>query len=143
MPYSTQPDILEAIDEETLIQLTDDAGAGAVDASVVERMISDADSEIDAYCGRRYTVPFVTAPGIIRKLSVDIAIYHLYGRRAAGDVPEARKARYSNAVRLLEHISKGVVSLGGEDPSGSPAAVERPSVASGDRVFSRDNLAGF
>lgn len=143
MSYCTQADILEALDQETLIQLTDDADAGSVDESVVERAVSDADSEIDAYCGRRYSVPFATVPAIIRKLSVDIAIYHLYGRRAAGDIPEARKARYTNAVRLLEHISKGIVTLGGDDPAGNPPATDRAGVRANDRTFSRETMKGF
>ena len=143
MPYCTQSDILEQLDSEILVQLTDDAGTGSADASVVERAIADADSEIDAYCGRRYTVPFAAVPGIIRKLSVDIAIYHLYGRRTAGDVPDGRKGRYANAVRLLEHISKGLVTLGGQDPEGNPPSTEKPTLSADERLYGRSKMKGY
>ena len=143
MPYCTQDDILEQLDSEILVQLTDDAGTGSADASVVERAIADADSEIDAYCGRRYTVPFAAVPGIIRKLSVDIAIYHLYGRRTAGDVPDGRKGRYGNAVRLLEHISKGLVTLGGQDPEGNPPSTEKPTLSADERLYGRSKMKGY
>ena len=143
MPYCTQDDILEQLDSEILVQLTDDAGTGSADASVVERAIADADSEIDAYCGRRYTVPFAAVPGIIRKLSVDIAIYHLYGRRTAGDVPDGRKGRYANAVRLLEHISKGLVTLGGQDPEGNPPSTEKPTLSADERLYGRSKMKGY
>ena len=75
MPYATQADILDQLDEDILIQLTDDADTGDVVDDVVTRAIADADAEIDGYCGKRYSVPFDTVPPIIRKFAVDIAIY--------------------------------------------------------------------
>jgi phage gp36-like protein len=116
MPYCTQSDILEQLPEEELIAVTDDNGLGEVDASAVARAIADGDAEIDTYCGGRYTVPFTTVPAIIRKLSVDLAIYHLYGRRK-GTLPEERKGRYESAVRLLRDIAKDLVTLGVSDPA--------------------------
>jgi len=83
MAYSTQADILEQLSEAHLIQLTDDAGAGTVDADVVSRAIADADAEIDSYCATKYDTPFTTVPAVIRKLSVDMAIYNVYARRMA------------------------------------------------------------
>ena len=75
MAYCVQSDLTEAIHEDVLVDLTDDDNLGVVDASRVERAIADADAEINAYCGVRYSVPFDTTPALIRKLSVDIALY--------------------------------------------------------------------
>lgn len=143
MAYCTQDDILDQIDEDNLIQLTDDADAGAVDADMVTRAIADADEEIDSYCGARYSVPFTTVPGIVRKLSVDIAIYNLYARRRGA--PDDRKERYNNAVRMLRDISKKVISLGADDPDGSPPDTDRPQMSSSNppRLFSRDTMKGW
>ena len=105
MAYSTQADLLNQIPEEYLIEVTDDAETGAVVAAVVTRAIEDADDEIDLYCRKYYTVPFTTVAAIIRKFSVDIAIYNLYSRRRS--VPEDRVTRYADAITKLEKIAAG------------------------------------
>lgn len=115
MAYSTLDDLKEALDETTLIQLTDDAGAASVDTSVTTRAIADADEEIDGYIGTRVALPLATVPGIIRKLSVDIALYNLFSRRH-DSIPEIRKERYDNAVKFLTQVANGKISLGLNDP---------------------------
>jgi len=141
--YSAQTDILEQLDEDILIQLTDDVDAGVVDDDAVTRAIADADSEIDSYCGAHYEVPFSDVPAMVRKLSVDISIYNLYARRKGA--PEDRKQRYDSAIRFLRDISTGKASLGStapDDSDGGPEATTKKS----DRKFSlgrdSDNSSG-
>ena len=141
MAYSEKADILEQMDEDILIQLTDDVDAGIVNDDAVTRAIADADSEIDSYCGVRYSVPFSTVPDRVRKLSVDIAIYNLYARRKGA--PEDRKTRYENAIRFLKDIAKGLATLGQDDPDGSPAESNKPDIDQSDRIFTRDKMKGF
>ena len=62
MSYCTLANILARIDEATLITLTDEAGAGEVDAAKVSAAIADADATIDAYCQGRYTIPLSHVP---------------------------------------------------------------------------------
>lgn len=141
MPYCTQSDIEEQIPQAELINLTDDAGSGGVDASAVARAIADADAEIDAYCGARYTVPFSPAPVMIRKLSVDLAIYHLFSRRAL-KVSEDRKARYDNAIRFLRDVSLGRISLGADAPAETDTS-DSVNMDTSVRVFTRDKMRGY
>ena len=141
MAYSTQADILEQMDSDILVQLTDDADAGAVDADAVTRAIADADAEINGYCGARYATPFVTVPAIIRKVSVDLAIYNLYARRTS--VPEDRQKRYTDAIRFLKDVAKGIATLGANDPDGSPAEANTLDIDQSPRLFTRDTLQGF
>jgi len=138
MSYSVQDDILEQISEAELIDLTDDEGAGSVDTSAVARAIADADAEIDGYCATRYTVPFLPVPVMIRKLSVDIAIYNLYSRRGKGMgdiVPEDREKRYNNAIRFLRDVSKGLISLGADAPAQDSGGGPEATTDKSDRVF--------
>jgi phage gp36-like protein len=135
MAYATQSDLTEQIAESELIELTDDAGAGVVDASVVARAIADADAEIDAYCGR-YTLPFSPVPVMIRKVSVDLAIYNLFSRRLLLKVDDPRQKRYDNAIRFLRDVSKGAISLGSDEPAESVDEKPQASRAVSDRVFS-------
>lgn len=140
MAYSTQSDILDQIDERELIQVTDPEGE-AVNDDIVTRAIEDADATISAYCQGRYTVPLDPVPGKIRQVSVDIAIYNLYSRR--GDTaPEIRQERHKEAIRFLEKVSEGKITLGASTP---PATNTRDTVdiVSNDRIFDRGKMTGF
>ena len=141
MAYSLQADLLGQISENKLIQLTDDDDAGSIDADVITRAIADSDVEIDGYCGTRYTVPFTTVPAIIRKVSVDIAIYNLYARRKGA--PDDRQKRYDNAIKFLTNVSKALISLGADDPDSTPAETHKPEISQSDRIFTRDKMNGF
>ena len=133
MPYSTLADIIDRIDEEILIQLTDDEGIGQVNEDKVATAIAEADGEIDSYLSRRYTLPLSSVPTVIKKLSVDIAIWNLYTRR--DKVEEARKSRYDAAVKLLTYISDGKATLGVDpEPSGGEQQIKAGREAS-DRIF--------
>jgi phage gp36-like protein len=141
MAYSTQADCLDQISETELVQLTDDAGLGVIDADVVTRAIADADEEIDGYLGSRMEVPLSPVPGIIRKCSVDIAIYNLYARRQ-DTAPEIRKDRYKNAVGFLAKVAEGKISLGASDPAGIPAE-NAVAYTAADAVMTADKLDRF
>src|SRR3972149_3555640 len=130
-PYSTQADLEKLISPSTLMQLADDNKDGVADAAVISEAIEAADDQIDAYCGARYQVPFATVPGVVNKMSVDLALYHLYTRRASDTVPEVRQTRYDAAVKFLEQVAKGAVSLGVQPaPAGDAAGRgEKPTSA--------------
>ncbi|MBW2559968.1 MAG: DUF1320 domain-containing protein [Deltaproteobacteria bacterium] len=141
MSYCDIDDLKEQIPEDELIGLSDDSGAGIVDVSVTARAISDADAVIDAYCQDRYTVPLGPVPAMIRRISVDIAIYNFYSRR--GDAaPEIRKDRHKEAIRFLEKVSAGKIRLG----AATPAQVNTSGgvdIDSNGRIFSRSKMSGF
>ncbi|MBE7415084.1 MAG: DUF1320 domain-containing protein [Deltaproteobacteria bacterium] len=137
--YCTLDDIKKLLPEESLIQLTDDEGQGTVDQGRVDEAIAQADAEIDSYCAVKYRVPFDPVPDLVKKCSVDLAIYNLYSRRVE-EIPQTRTDRYRNAIRQLEGISKGTVSLG-VDPAPSAASHgERPDISGPARIFSRTRM---
>ena len=141
MAYCTQDDILQQLDENVLVQLTDDQGLGSVNSAVVTRAIMDADAAIDAYCQGHYNVPLDPVPEMIRKLSVDISIYNLYSRRA-DSVPENRLERYKNAIRFLEKVAAGQITLGASTPAPESTG-NSVDIDQNDRIFTRDKLGGF
>lgn len=141
MSYSAQTDILNQLDEETLIQLTDDPGYGEVDDDVVDRAIADADATIDSYCQGRYVLPLSPVPAKVRMVSVDIAIYNLYSRR--GDTaPDVRKDRHKEAIRWLEKVAEGKVELGADTPASDNTA-HSVDIENEDREFTRTKMSGF
>lgn len=144
MAYCTVDDLKAAVPENVLVQLTDDEDTEEMGDSAVASAIAAADAEIDSYCGARYAVPFTTVPAVIKTCSVDMAIYHLYSRTQE-TMPETRAARYKNAVRLLDAIAKGTVSLGTAatpTPSTDASSAECTKT-SDDRIFTRTKLRGF
>jgi phage gp36-like protein len=143
MAYSTVDDLVDQIEEQWLIQLTDDEGLGQINTTRAEKAIADADEEINGYIGSRHAVPLSPVPGIVRKCSVDIAIYNLYGRKDS--VPEARKDRHKNAVHFLEQVALGKISLGAHDPEGNPPASDAPqlSIDNPERIFTRSSMRGY
>ena len=135
--------IRNQLEEARLIQLTDDEGTGAVVTARVNQAISDADEEINGYLGARMSVPVFPVPESLRRLSVDLAVYNLYSRREK--VPDNRMERYRAAVRFLEQVALGKISLGQGDPEGTPLDPECPETAGDnpERTFTRTSLTGF
>jgi phage gp36-like protein len=141
MSYCTQSDILELIAERVLIGLTDDDDIGVVDDGKVDRAIASADAMIDSYCQGRYDLPLSPVPARILEIAVDLAIYNLYSRTEQ-DPPEIRKDRKADAMRYLELVRKGEISLGASTPTPQTSGNE-VQVSSSDRIFTRDTLEGF
>lgn len=141
MAYSTLADMTATTPEQAVINLTDDSGVGVVDQDKVSAAIADADAEIDSYCAARYTVPFDPVPAVVRKCSVDIAVYNIYSRYAE-KVPETREARYKNAIKLLENIAKGVVTIG-ETVAPPPVSSGGGKVSAPGRIFSAEKMESY
>lgn len=150
--YCTLIDIKKLLPEEIIIQLTDDENLqpAAIDpanpdhAAIIGRIdeaIATADSEIDGYCGSKYTVPFNSIPRIVKGLSIEISTYYLYKRRT---VPEEIEKAYDKAISKLKDISRGLLSLGIDPPP--PAATTGGAEANksvSDRIFTRQSMKGF
>ena len=141
MSYCTQANILDRIDEATLITLTDEAGVGGVDDQKVDAAIADADATINAYCQGRYTIPLSPVPPKITQVSIDIALYNLYSQSDL-EMPEVRKERNKEAIRFLEAAAAGKINLG----AATPAQANTDNAASFDsnaRIFTREKMSGF
>jgi len=140
--YCTLEDLKSRIPEDVLAELTDDTGAGAVNAERIDAAIKDATDEVNGYCQARYPVPFSPAPGYVKKLTMDIALYNLFSARGYDEDSTDKSIidRYRAAVRSLENIAKGVITLGEPAP---PPASDGTDIEHPPRVFSRDKLEGF
>lgn len=136
MAYCTQSDIEKRLPEQTLIDLTDDAGAGSVDADVIAAAIADADEEIDAYLSMRYSLPFATTPAIVLRMSADLAACNLYARRDHIDLPKQWDERCKATRRMLEKLASGSLRLDVPDPSQSSDDGVSVTSDKDDRVFS-------
>lgn len=122
MAYCTIDDLKKILPETILIRLTDDESAGVIEETRAQEAIDSAAEEIDTYIGARVALPISgTVPPILGKINADIAVYNLYSR-VKEQVPDTRTSRHKDAVRLLEKIGEGKISLGLQPPPDPPAA---------------------
>lgn len=143
MAYCVLADLYNQISMADLIALSDDTGVAVVpNATVTSRAITDADAEIDAYLYGKYSTPLDPVPEIIKKLSIDLAIYNLSGRRGLG-VSEERKERYRDGIRLLRDIQKGVASLGASTPAASSTGGPVSNLSADDRIITMDIMTNY
>ncbi len=144
MSYCTLSDIQNTrIPEETLVQLTDDAGVGVVDQDVVTEAIAEADDLIDGYLRGRYQLPLTSVPKVLSGISASIAAFKLYGRRPEFDTPELVIKAHDAALKTLDQIRKGAVRLGLPDLDGVEETGDKPDVSAPARVFDDDSLENF
>ncbi len=127
--YCNLDDLKSAIEEQRLIELTDDDALGEINQGNIDGAINRAQGEIDGYLAERYAVPLDPVPALIMGACVDVAIYNLYSRKM-DDAPDLRQKRYDNAIALLTKIKAGKLSLGVTDPpeeeNGSVLQVSAP-----------------
>ena len=143
MAYCTLADIEKLLPESQLIRLTDDESAGVVNTDRVQEAIDSAADEIDSWIGARVALPLSKAIPLLTRINADVAIYFLYGRYAE-TIPETRANRYKDAVRLLEKINTGDISLGVQAPPDPPAAANYEKgvqVSTRDKDFSETTMA--
>jgi phage gp36-like protein len=125
-----------------LIQLTDDAKTGQVNAAVVVDILEKASGKVDAYSRARYQTPLQPADTIV-EITRDIAIYALFSRRPGKTRDEVRQ-RYEDAIGVLKDISTGKASFDqpvADSPQSTSAGPVRPC-KTGLRMTERD-LEGF
>jgi len=140
MPYSTQADILDRIDQATLIQLTDRNNTGAVDSVIVNNAIEDADALINSLVSPIYLVPFTTVPRVIREHSATIAIYRIHLFRSVD--PSVWRDAYNSSITFLQMVAERKASLEGVEakPDISGNLSSTVSFQASDRKFSRNKL---
>ncbi|MBI5178820.1 MAG: DUF1320 domain-containing protein [Nitrospinae bacterium] len=140
MPYSTIADLLNRVSEATLVQLTDTANTGAVDAALAQSAIADADALIDGVIAPVYQVPLAAVPRVITDHSAAIAIYKLHLFRSVD--PGVWKDAYRNAMDFLHAVAERRAALEGNTVEPPPSAnLENTlSYTSEPRNFSRTKL---
>ncbi len=139
MPYSTIEDLYARDTEQSIIDLTDDEHTGNVDTDIVDKAISDADTLIDSYLlGRVSCMPFIEIPSTINGLSIELAIYYLYLRRFASNIPEGTVFRYKEAMKQLKSVASGEVIVCPVDATKPSVKVKAPAA-----VYTPETLAAY
>lgn len=138
--YATKDDMTKAFGEEEMIALTNlDDFDGAIDETRLNAALEYAGAEIDSRLGARFALPLQSVPLVLKNKALDIARYQMEHGKPREDVVK----RYDDAIRWLEQVAAGKVSLGDAiaTPSTTPVEViELPAYSFTPRVFSRETL---
>lgn len=140
MAYASLDSLNKQFGAREVVALSDRDLDGIPDQDVLEDALAAADNLIDSYIGRRYPVPLAPVPRLISTVAGTIVRYNLSGAGVTETDPA--RNRYRDAIKLLESIRDGDLSLG-PDPAGDPtpqAAAIR--VTGGNRKFVAETLDG-
>lgn len=140
MAYAASADIMAAYGEDTLLMVADRAGNGEIDIAAVAQALGAASALIDVHVGAVYVTPLTVIPDLVRDLCVDIAVYKLAGEGRG--LNEEKRTRYEDALRLLQRLADGKVTLDlptTEKPKSAGAVI----VSGPRRQFGRDRMRGF
>lgn len=130
MIYATLADVRRLLDEDELVQLTDDTDTGLVAEEVIVQELTEASKLIDDYAGG----PVAGEHAALRRCCAELVICALYDRRRGP--PEHWKDRCKRAWAFLDEVASGKFRLGSEGPAGTgPALVNGPT-----RLFPHDEL---
>jgi phage gp36-like protein len=130
MTYATPQDLIDRLGLREATAISDRNGTGLPDTAVLTTALAEAEVEVNSYLGRRYLLPLTSAdtnqvvvPSLLKRVVIDIARYRQTGTEIMET--DSIRNRYKDAIRLLEQIAEGKVSVGNllPAPSGGPAAL--------------------
>lgn len=136
MPYATSQDVIDSLGTREAAAISERSGSGVPNVAVLTAALARAEDEVNAYVGRRYALPLLTAAGaaaatplILKRLVIDITRYRQTGTEVMET--EAIRNRFKDAIKVLEQIADGKVSLGNLmlASAGGPASVGGNSAA--------------
>jgi len=147
MAYITNSDIERRLGSAAYVQLTDDAGTGSADETVVDAARVAAEGEVDSYLARRHRVPIdvdsnAELAGLLSAATLDVVAFALHGRRPP--IPEDVALRYRAVLSWLARVAEGAVVLPAAAPlAGNPATGISATAVGDEAVNSRSELEGL
>ena len=144
MFYCTAEDIEIQLGKEPLIQLTNDnCEQNTIDTVVCEEAILYSSTLIDGYLRGRYNLPLNTQFPLLRVVAMDLSIYRLYSRRIMTEIPEVVCDAYKNAIKTLENLQKGIITLETQDNQTLQNGEYRSNKTELDRLFNKGRLSEY
>lgn len=137
--YCTVADLTARFGADEITALTDREHTGAINTAVADIAITDASTTIDSYLTGRYRLPLATLPTVLVQLCANIARYKLYDN----SVPETVRNNYQDAIRFLEQLSRGQVTLGLDSNQQQTATDSHIEIQSAGTVWGRKQSKGF
>jgi len=144
--YCVLDDVKTHLPKEIIIQLTDDANpgkGGEINKKIVDGAIKESSALIDSLIGGRHSLPLPSTPPVLKSICVDLTIYNLHERRLSLDDNPGMRKRYDNAMKLLNKIADGEISLGVPLSADSPGFFAGSLVDGGPAQFTMNAMRGL
>jgi len=77
MAYATAQELSDRVGSDALAAVSDRDGDAVIEDEAVTHALDDASADIDSYLAARYTLPLAAAPAAVKRVCIDIAMYHL------------------------------------------------------------------
>jgi len=140
--YCEAADIAGHVPNARLVELTDDAEprTGEINAEIIDKAIAESTAIIDTLIGGRYSLPLASIPPVLKKISIDLTIYNLYARHADSEEFKGACKRHDNAMKLLQMIADGTVTLGIDEADGNAGFFAKSYVEGGPARFTMDSM---
>ena len=111
--YLSPEELLAFMPGKSVAQLTnDDPKAEKADMAKVQEAVRAAEELAAGYLRGRYALPLSTVPTLLRDVVRTIARFKLYERRPESKMPDTVLETYKAAVKTLEQIRSGRITLG-------------------------------
>lgn len=140
--YTGTRQLADRIGQSELIQITNpqDPTATAIDPVRMLNALDDIEALIDAKLSPRFHIPLASVPRLLSNIAADLLRARLYDDR----IPESIANREKAALRLLDDIASGKLSLGLDLASQTTAPADGPSFFQGGAsIFTADSLRDF
>lgn len=111
--YCTFTDLEKRLSRKNLAGLCNDtANSTVADPVIIEQILTNVNSIIDAKAGQVYTVPFTTIPDKVKQIAIDFACFQAMQRRPANmPMPKEWDDANKAAMKDLEDISNMLLRL--------------------------------
>lgn len=142
MAYASKQDLIDRFGTPELVDITDrtaDHSNSAIDDTVLNKALADADAMIDSYLMGRYSLPLSSTPDRLKVACAHITRFLLYGR----DVTDEVQKRFDIEIKWLEQVAMGKVGLGLDASDKTTPETGGVQYEAKDRVFGDDELVDF
>ncbi len=135
MAYATAQEMADRVGADALASVADRDWDAVNESEAVIAALDDASADIDSYLAMRYPLPLSETPAAVKRVCIDIAMYHLAGDKTTEQI----EARYKHAIAWLRDVSRGVAGLGAAPEEDT---VSGASFTAATRLSTRDQLKG-
>jgi phage gp36-like protein len=137
--YATKQNLIDRFGQEELVRLTDRTNRppNAIDDTVVQQALDDADGEINGYLkSAGLATPLAPVPSVLVLKACAIARYFLHKDKATEKV----RTDYEDARVWLKDVAAGRVSLGDKTTAAKAPSLGPVKISGPARVFTSENL---
>lgn len=138
--YAVEADLLARMSDVLKLQLFDDDRSGAVDAGLIDLVLTEACDEFDLETSGRYDPPLTgTVPAGVKLLVLDLAWYRAHQRKNLQT--DTMVKDYERTIERCRRINDNLTGVGGARPAERSGLAA--TIGSNTRILGRAGMANL